>query len=945
MDELVSVYRKILNSISDFIFIFKYDKNNDSFTYFFANQSAIYSFSLEDDIYGKEITEVLDPIYADLLYSYLKKAILTKRSLTFELSTPIITGELIGETIINPVFLHTEETTLLFSIVRDITKRSQKEHQYIKTQEQLLKDQLRINSLIEYNLDAVYELDLQGRFRHLNKAAEEIVGYSNDELFGKSFVHLLLKEEVTKTIEFFHKAIHGESVEFETSIYDRYGDIIHLELKVIPIIMNGKIDGLYGIAKNISKTKSIEIEKEEIKEQLELVWNNSSDAILLFAEDGIINVNPTFTKIMGYTLDEIKHKFTEQMFLPGEIPDFENFIKEMMNGTEIKNEEVKRVTKDGRVLDFLASYCPVNKGKIIAVAMFRDITERNSMVRSLQASEERYRTLIEASPEPFLLLDENDILYCNPKALELLGAESLEQINGINWIDLIHPNDRGITLERNQKLFHGTDLPLLDRRVITPDGRELTIAMSGKMINFEDKQALLISARDVTERKKAEERANYLALHDDLTGLGNRRLFKQKLTETFNEVKQEDSFAIITLDIDNFKHINDTFGHDVGDEVLVKVSKRLKEILPDRFIICRLGGDEVGIICPDITKEDIKGVAQMLLTDMGKCMETSNYSFKVDLSIGIAMYPEHGLDEYTLKKSSDIALYYVKQTGKKSWILFSEKIGKSYNDRIMLEQQIEEAIINKEFTLHYQPRIDAKTGLIKSVEALLRWPKSSPDVFIPIAEETGQINSIGRWVTKEACRQLKDWQDRGLGLNKISVNLSINQLLHDKHFCDNLDMILMETGLPPECLEFEITERFISNDERVITNLEKCKSLGIHISIDDFGKEYSSLWQLTQLPIDTIKLDRSFIAKINEDEKLVVVIEAILHMAKSLHLKVVGEGVETKDQTTFLLNHDIDELQGFYFCKPVPVSEIEKLLEQKKNWLEQWTQLSNSNNE
>lgn len=516
-------------------------------------------------------------------------------------------------------------------------------------------------------------------------------------------------------------------------------------------------------------------------------------------------------------------------------------------------------------------------------------------------------------------------LYVNEQALYDLDLDytildkSFEQI---------FPDRADFLNEKYHEAIRTNQTVMYEEKVITKKG-EFIGETALNPIFFDHGESIIVFSivRDVTDRKKAEEQANVLAYQDDLTGLWNRRYFKKALDELIQSSRENyHSFSLIIFDLDNFKMINDHFGHDVGDEILQGMASRLKSVCSNELILCRIGGDEVGILCPNKTIQQTEEITKSLLEAFQLPIETRSHSIPLDVSIGVAVYPIHAQESLALIKASDISLYYVKKNGKNNWLMFSDDLGKCYFERASFEQALKEAVLKKDFTLHYQPRINAKTGKIQSVEALIRWDQATPDVFIPIAEETGLIHEIGYWVTKTACEQLKKWQEKGFPIEKVSVNLSLHQLQQGTNCTEAFSNIISETGVSPSNLEFEITERFISLEESMINCLRKMKALGISISIDDFGKEYSSLWCIRKLPIDSIKLDRSFLEELTTDETVEVIVETILSLSKALNLRVVGEGIETKKQAEKLTQLGIDEMQGYLFSKPLPPEQLEEFL-------------------
>jgi diguanylate cyclase (GGDEF)-like protein len=434
-------------------------------------------------------------------------------------------------------------------------------------------------------------------------------------------------------------------------------------------------------------------------------------------------------------------------------------------------------------------------------------------------------------------------------------------------------------------------------------------------------------------KKRAEERISYLADHDTLTGLPNRAAFYRMLDQAVKTSKRrKEKCALMFVDLDRFKIINDSLGHDAGDALLIEVAKRLKASVRESDVVARLGGDEFVVILHDIKKRDDAGtVAQKLLLNLIPSTKLLGHECRTTGSIGISVYPEHGDDSHSLIKNADLAMYLAKEEGKNNYRFFSTEIKTQSIERLMLETGLRQAIELEQFTLHYQPKINAATNTVTGVEALLRWNHPTlgslpPMKFIPLAEETGLIVPIGRWVLRTACAQNMAWIRQGLPRLTMAVNLSPRQFL-DQNLLHDVDDILAETGMPAELLELEITESMVmQNMAQAILLLDQIQSRGIRLSLDDFGTGYSSMSMMKRFPIDTIKIDRSFVRDLGASAEDRAITTAIIDMGRALGLTVVAEGVETEGQNNFLRKHACTELQGFLFSKPVPPDELEAFL-------------------
>ncbi|TEU27913.1 putative bifunctional diguanylate cyclase/phosphodiesterase [Alkanindiges illinoisensis] len=468
-----------------------------------------------------------------------------------------------------------------------------------------------------------------------------------------------------------------------------------------------------------------------------------------------------------------------------------------------------------------------------------------------------------------------------------------------------------------------------------PDNLDIYISVSGEAVL--DSHGILQGyrgvARDISEQKRADAKIEHLATHDSLTGLPNRVMYNQMLSIAVQSaLRYGGSFAVLFIDLDRFKFINDTLGHEAGDQLLYEISTRFRQTLRTSDIVARLGGDEFVVLVPQVhEKKEIALIARKIVDAAIAPFLLQGQECRVTASVGIAIFPDDGQDEVTLIKSADIAMYAAKEAGKNNYQFFSEQVRSYALERMALERNLRQALERHEFTVLYQPKRDLASGAISGVEALLRWQNPelgpiSPAQFIPIAEETGMIVPIGKWVLRTACLQNMAWQREGLPPVCMAVNLSVRQFTDD-HLLLDIATILKETGMDPRLLELEITEGLVMRDPaKAITLLAAIKEIGVRLAIDDFGTGYSSLAQLKNFPIDTLKVDRSFIREVATNASDKAITEAIIAMGKTLCMTVIAEGVETEEQEDFLRQNSCDQMQGYYFSKAVLPEEFASLL-------------------
>jgi|GEM_PF-2403254 len=435
------------------------------------------------------------------------------------------------------------------------------------------------------------------------------------------------------------------------------------------------------------------------------------------------------------------------------------------------------------------------------------------------------------------------------------------------------------------------------------------------------------------ELKAQKEILHYHAHHDSLTDLPNRFLFNDRLNQVIKQARRDGSkIAVLFIDLDHFKGINDSLGHKVGDELLIEVARRLKAKIRQSDTLARLGGDEFSIVLNQVSNNDvIVGITRGLLAVMEDPIHILDQSFYVTLSVGVAIYPDDGESPDILLKNADAAMYQAKDEGRNTYQFYTREMTEKAYERITMESSFRHGLSNNEFMVYYQPQVDGETGRYTGMEALVRWQHpdkglTSPDGFLKFANDTGLIVQLDQWVMKTAMRQVAEWYEQGLQPGILALNLNM-KLLHKEGFVDSVRHLLAETGFLPEWLELEVTEGQIMNDAALaIDILHRLKALGISLSIDDFGTGYSSLSQLKRLPIDKLKIDRSFVRELPHDEEDVVMSRSIISLCKNMGLSVIAEGVETEQQKDFLLQNGCRYIQGYYYCQPVPAAEIEALL-------------------
>ncbi len=560
------------------------------------------------------------------------------------------------------------------------------------------------------------------------------------------------------------------------------------------------------------------------------------------------------------------------------------------------------------------------------VGTVHDITERRALENRLRESEARYASTVELAAVGIAHVDEEGrFIWSNQRLRDMLGYSSKELRKLTVW-QVSYPDDVHVT-DVDRKRLHAGEIDTLtvEKRYLRNDGTTLWVRITSAVRRGADGTLLydISVVEDVTARRNAEDRVRYLATHDELTGLPNRALFGELLGHAIEKARRhERQCAVVFLDLDRFKIVNDSLGHAAGDQLLKEVAERLRQSARKSDVIARLGGDEFVLLIEDVTDSSIAaGVAKKILSSLLTPVRIRRHECRVTGSIGIATYPSDATDAPTLMKHADMAMYRAKEEGKNNYQFYSAETSPMSVENLLLESHLARALERKEFAIQYQPKVDIRTREVRGAEALLRWwnPELgtvSPAHFIPVAEDTGLIVPIGKWVMKTACEQNMAWQRRGLRPIVMSVNLSPRQF-KDPMLLDDIAEVLQRTGMAPELLELEITESMIMHNlDQAAQKAAAIKALGVRLAIDDFGTGYSSLSQLKRFPIDTLKVDRSFIRDVGDNEDDKVITQAIISLGKALGVSVVAEGVETEAQQTFLRDNACDGMQGYYFSKP-----------------------------
>jgi diguanylate cyclase (GGDEF)-like protein/PAS domain S-box-containing protein len=562
--------------------------------------------------------------------------------------------------------------------------------------------------------------------------------------------------------------------------------------------------------------------------------------------------------------------------------------------------------------------------------------ERKQLEAALERDGILLRTMIELIPALLYAKDaQSRFIACNQMLARSMGTTAAE-LMGKTDFDFF-PREMAEGFFADEQAIIRTGQPLIDREELTMDRDSGTLRqLSTSKIPLHDSAGNVIGivgiGRDITERKRADERIRYLATHDSLTGLPNRTNFSERLNALIEAADKDTRFAVLFVDLDHFKLINDTLGHEAGDALLKQSAARLLDSVRPGDVVARLGGDEFVVLCMDAAElEDIDAVALKIVFALTRPVLLLEQECRVGASIGIAIFPTDGDSEQVLMKSADTAMYTAKQEGKNNYRFFSGRLRTASLERRMLENELRRAIGREEFLLQYLAKFDLKSKRITGAEALLRWHHPdlgiiAPKKFIPLAEESGLIVPIGNWVLKAACAQHMAWQREGLPPLCISVNLTARQF-NDEHLVSTVMSALGDAGMAPNMLEIEIAETTLMQDsERNAATLATLKGAGVRLAIDNFGASYVSLANIQKYPINTLKVDRSLLRDFEQNPQSRLITEAIIALGRSLSLTVIAEGVETRRQAAFLRDQACDAMQGFYINEPAAAADFARLL-------------------
>jgi diguanylate cyclase (GGDEF)-like protein/PAS domain S-box-containing protein len=721
-------------------------------------------------------------------------------------------------------------------------------------------------------------------------------------------------------------------------------------------VFAGRYTRATALARQLSR------QAQESEARLRNVIDGTVDGIITFDPNGrIVDVNAAAARMFGVGESELRGTGVNGLLPPGDTA--REGVGVALAWAPGPGREVTGLRRDGLLfpLELVVSEVKLD-GQPHCVAMLRDISERRATELAIEESQRQLRradalrrTIYDSAPFAIVALDLRGVIQAMNPAAEMLLGYSADELVGRATPAVYHdPQEIALraaqlSAELGEPVAVGVEVFMARARRGRPDEREWTcirkdgrrtpviLVMTTLSTETGEPAGYLGISYDVTERKRAEEHIRHMAHHDALTGLPNRVLLQERLSAALTRARREnDCVALMFIDLDRFKNINDSLGHHVGDGILKIVSERLHATVRASDTVARMGGDEFVVLLPKVSHVgDCELVARKMIAALGDPMQVGPHMLRVTPSIGVATFPEAGSDPATLMRAADAAMYHAKAAGRNNFKLYDESMTRDSADRLRMENDLHEAIDRGEMRVYYQPQFDCASGVLVGAEALLRWQRPGqglvpPGEFVLLAEDTGLIVPIGAWVLREACMQLRRWEDATGERLRVAVNLSPRQLEADD-LLNTVSRALDAAALPASRLELEITENAIVRDTlSTATVLARLRALGIAIAIDDFGIGYSSLAYLRDLPVDKFKIDRSFLSAVPGSVSDTRLTAALIAMAHTLQVGLVAEGVETREQFDFLREHGCHEAQGYYLGRPMPAEEFEALIRQAR---------------
>ena len=765
--------------------------------------------------------------------------------------------------------------------------------------------------------DLLLVSDRDGIIHFANNAACAFLGYAREDIVGRQLEELLVPTDGSSGVP-----LQGWMRDREFIFRTKMGQPIELTLSHSPVTRGGEVTGAVIIGRDLRERKRYEWEARRAVTLLQSTLDSTADGILVIGQDSrVLTWNQRFADLWGIPA-ELMEQQDDDHDLIGQLVDQLANPKEFLRSLEALREhpEVESVHvlqfKDGRRLEqySIGRYLD---DQPLRVWSFRDVTARLAAQEALRDSESRYRQLFEQNAAGVCLTTIfGRILNCNATFAEMVGY-SAEELKNRELRDVF---ERPAAVDEIRQQLDGTPtLRGVEIEMRRRDGERVSALANVSLLGRGERALVHMTAVDISDRKRAEEQIEFQAYHDALTQLPNRRMFVERLELSLLTAKRSrGNVAVLFIDLDRFKTINDTLGHSVADALLLEIAQRLRSCVRQTDTVARYGGDEFTIILPDLYQaEDAAQVAEKILERVIEPVVVGSTSIEVSVSIGIAVYPYDGVDIDALLRNADDAMYRAKQAGRNTYQLCTEQMKTRASERLSMQSRLRKAMNDNELVLAYEPQVSIATGLVVGAEATIRWKDPDRGMieardFIPIAEETRLIAPLGEWALFAACRQLREWCDAGRPL-RMAVNISARQF-QQRDLATLVRRAADECGIDPALLELEIREPTAMRDvDLTVELLKQLRETGVSIALDDFGSAYSALGSLRVLPITAVKMDRGLLAHLSTADGDIAIVGAVIGVSRSLGLRVGADGVETREQFEFLKSHGCEEAQGAYF--------------------------------
>jgi len=931
-------YRRLVELALDFTCV----STDGVITFINAAGIRMLGASEASDMVGRRLSDIMHPDYRQFVESGLAE--LVAETDPVPLKFVRADGRAVDvETAV--MRLGTGREPVFMMEARDISDRK-------RSAEALREREQRLQGIMDSVAEGIITADESGAIQSANPAAERIFGYRSSELLGRNLALLMAGAENMSS--YLRAGVSDASGnDREATGRRKDGGVFPLEINVAQL-RQGRKRLFIGVLRDITERKRAEEALRRARDELEIrvaertrdlerlsrqtaqILDSASEGIIGLDKDGRITfANPAAAAMTGFPVDDLVGRLLHDLLGPSMARAGKaRRVRAALGLARLPPDmDVVLLRRDGSEFPLEFASAPIEEGgaAVGAVMVFRDVTERRRAEEKLRLA----ATVFETTAEAIIVVDaDHHVSAVNPAFTEITGYAAEEAIGRLPTFltSGVKDTETADLIWRTVRETGRWEGELWNRRKTGEDYAE-RLAISAIADHRGDVQHFVVVFSDITQRKQDEERIRYQANYDALTGLPNRALFLDRLSQAVGTAARGDHrVGLMFIDLDGFKLVNDTLGHDIGDGLLKEAGKRLSDCVRSCDTVARLGGDEFTIIMPNVGGiPNSSLVAQRIIDALERPFHFSNQEARVSASIGITIYPDDAVDAQALLKNADAAMYQAKELGKANYQFFTSDLNVEMTERRVIKSGLGKALERGEFTLHYQPKVSLANGRITGVEALLRWRNDdlgmvSPTKFIPVMEETGLIGAVGEWAIESACRQHKQWAENGFPDIRVAVNLSVRQL-RQVGLAQTIEKLLSRVGIPPIALELEITESMIMKDtENAVATLRELDEMGIHLAMDDFGTGYSSLSYLKRFPIHTIKIDRSFVADIVTDPDDLQIIRTIITMGHSLRRRIIAEGVETAEQKSVLRRLRCDEIQGFLVSPPVPAADITRML-------------------